>query len=85
MTSEQVATVDSRAPAQADLEAILAPVLTIGPAFKRWALALGAVVAWAIFAWMWQLSHGLGVTGLSLLYCFALWATWFIGPKEKTD
>ncbi len=35
--------------------------------------------------YLWMFFGGLGVTGLSLLYCFALWATWFIGPKEKTD
>jgi molybdopterin-containing oxidoreductase family membrane subunit len=78
MTSEQAATVDSRAPAQADLEAILAPVLTIGPGFKRWALALGAVVAWAFFAWMWQLSHGLGVTDLGRPVYWGLYITNFV-------
>jgi hypothetical protein len=33
----------------------------------------------------WMFFGGLGMTGLSLLYCFVLWATWFIGPRKKPE
>jgi molybdopterin-containing oxidoreductase family membrane subunit len=59
-------------------DAIVEPVLTVGPSFKRWALALGAVVAWAVFAWVWQLSRGLGVTGLGRPVYWGLYITNFV-------
>jgi Ni/Fe-hydrogenase subunit HybB-like protein len=58
--------------------ALLAPVLTIGPSFRRWALFLGAVVAWAIFAWVWQLTNGLGVTNLGRPVYWGLYITNFV-------
>ena len=47
-----------------DYRPIVDPILTVGPSFRRWSLALGAVVLWAIGAWIWQLVHGLGATNL---------------------
>jgi len=59
-------------------DAIVEPVLTVGPSFKRWALALAAVVAWAGFAWIWQLVNGLGVTGLGRPVYWGLYITNFV-------
>ncbi|HWP99265.1 MAG TPA: NrfD/PsrC family molybdoenzyme membrane anchor subunit [Vicinamibacterales bacterium] len=61
-----------------DVEPIVRSVLTSGPAFRRWALALGAVVAWGAVAWVWQLTHGLGVTGLGRPVYWGLYITNFV-------
>jgi len=50
--------------AQPEIEPIISPILSVGPSFKRWAMALGAVVAWAAMVWVWQLYYGLGATNL---------------------
>jgi Ni/Fe-hydrogenase subunit HybB-like protein len=42
---------------------LLAPVLRTGWRFYAVLLVSGAIVAWALFAWGWQLAHGIGVTG----------------------
>jgi Ni/Fe-hydrogenase subunit HybB-like protein/mono/diheme cytochrome c family protein len=59
-------------------DAIIAPVLTVGPQFRMWATALAAVVAWAVFAWSWQLVHGLGVTNLGRPVYWGLYITNFV-------
>jgi Ni/Fe-hydrogenase subunit HybB-like protein len=59
-------------------EAIIAPILTVGPSFRQWALALSAVVSWAAIAWVWQLSHGLGATGLGRPIYWGLYITNFV-------
>lgn len=59
-------------------ESVLDPVLTTGPSFKRWAIGLAAVVAWAAFAWSWQLGHGLGATGLGRPVYWGLYITNFV-------
>ncbi len=59
-------------------DAIVDPVLTVGPGFRRWALGLAAVVAWAAFAWTWQLYHGLGATGLGRPVYWGLYITNFV-------
>ncbi|MBI1875013.1 MAG: polysulfide reductase NrfD [Acidobacteria bacterium] len=59
-------------------EAIVAPILQAGPSFRRWAAALGAIVVWAVFAWVWQLTHGLGVTGLGRPIYWGLYITNFV-------
>lgn len=57
---------------------IIEPILTVGPGFRRWSLALGAVVLWAIGAWTWQLFHGLGVTHLGRPVYWGLYITNFV-------
>lgn len=59
-------------------QAIVAPVLTVGPGFRRWAVALGAVVLWAAIAWVYQLTHGLGATGLGRPVYWGLYITNFV-------
>jgi len=61
-----------------DTEPIISPVLSVGPSFKRWALALGAVVAWSISVWMWQLYYGLGATNLGRPIYWGLYITNFV-------
>ncbi|MBI2834504.1 MAG: polysulfide reductase NrfD [Acidobacteria bacterium] len=61
-----------------DPDAIVRPVLSVGPSFKRWAIAMAAVVAWALFAWIWQLWRGLGVTGLGRPVYWGLYITNFV-------
>jgi Ni/Fe-hydrogenase subunit HybB-like protein len=62
----------------AEIDAIVEPVLTIGPTFRRWAIAMALIVAWAVFAWVWQLAHGLGVTGLGRPVYWGLYITNFV-------
>jgi molybdopterin-containing oxidoreductase family membrane subunit len=59
-------------------EAIVVPILVTGPSFRRWAAGLGAIVIWAVFAWVWQLTHGLGVTGLGRPIYWGLYITNFV-------
>ncbi|MBI4477767.1 MAG: polysulfide reductase NrfD [Acidobacteria bacterium] len=59
-------------------EAIVVPILQAGPSFRRWTAVLGAVVVWAVFAWVWQLTHGLGVTGLGRPIYWGLYITNFV-------
>ncbi len=61
-----------------DAEPIINAVLTVGPSFRRWATALGGVVAWALFAWVWQLTHGLGATHLGRPVYWGLYITNFV-------
>ncbi len=69
-----------RAPAHATdaADALLAPVLTVGSGFRRWTVALAAVVAWAAFAYAWQLTQGLGATGLGRPVYWGLYITNFV-------
>jgi len=59
-------------------EAIITPILTVGRQFRIWAVALAGVIAWALFAWIWQLSHGLGVTHLGRPVYWGLYITNFV-------
>jgi Ni/Fe-hydrogenase subunit HybB-like protein len=59
-------------------EDIVAPILTVGPSFRKWTLGLSAVVAWAVIAWVWQLVHGLGATGLGRPIYWGLYITNFV-------
>jgi Ni/Fe-hydrogenase subunit HybB-like protein len=61
-----------------DVEPIIAPIMTAGPAFRRWTVVLLLVVGWAVFAWIWQLSRGLGVTGLGRPIYWGLYITNFV-------
>jgi len=44
---------------------VLAPMVRPGPGFAIFVVAMLAVIAWGTYAWMVQIDHGLGVTGLS--------------------
>lgn len=61
-----------------DLDALIQPVLSVGRSFRRWAFGLAAVVVWAFAAWVWQLVHGLGVTGLGRPVYWGLYITNFV-------
>ncbi len=63
---------------QPEIQPILDPILTVGRSFRRWAVALGAVVAWSIAAWVWQLVHGLGATNLGRPIYWGLYITNFV-------
>ena len=65
-------------PPDDEYEAIILPIFEVGQSFKRWATALGAVVGWAAFAWVWQVSHGLGMTGLGRPIYWGLYITNFV-------
>ncbi len=75
---EQWERVSAAAPAAPGAEAIVEPVLTVGPGFRRWALALAVVVLWSLVAWTWQLVHGLGATHLGRPVYWGLYITNFV-------
>ncbi len=58
--------------------ALFQPILQTGKGFYAAAGALGAVAAWAIFAWLYQLTHGLGATGLGRPIYWGLYITNFV-------
>src|SRR3990172_8436953 len=58
--------------------ALLRPILQTGKSFYLVAGALGAVAAWSIFAWLYQLTHGLGATGLTRPIYWGLYITNFV-------
>jgi Ni/Fe-hydrogenase subunit HybB-like protein len=57
---------------------LLRPILETS--WRFWALVLlcGAVVGWALFAWGWQLYHGIGVTGKRRPEFWSLYITNFV-------
>jgi len=57
---------------------LLAPLLKTGWRFYAVVLVSGAVVAWALFAWGWQLVHGIGVTGKRRPEFWSLYITNFV-------
>ena len=66
------------APMTVHERAIFAPITTTGTGFKALALGLALVSAWALFAWIWQLTHGLGVTGLLRPTYWGIYITNFV-------
>ena len=68
---------DVRGSQEPDL-ALFQPILQTGKAFYLVAGGLGAVTAWAIFAWLYQLTHGLGATGLTRPVYWGLYITNFV-------
>jgi molybdopterin-containing oxidoreductase family membrane subunit len=58
--------------------ALFQPILRTGKGFYVAAGALGGVAAWAIFAWLYQLTHGLGATGLGRPIYWGLYITNFV-------
>jgi molybdopterin-containing oxidoreductase family membrane subunit len=77
MRDELQVRTDPALPAAEDA-ALFTPVEQTGPACRRVALALAAVVAWAMFAYGWQLWHGLGVTGLNRPVYWGIYITNFV-------
>jgi Ni/Fe-hydrogenase subunit HybB-like protein len=57
---------------------LLRPVLKTSWKFYALVLVCGAVVAWALFAWGWQLAHGIGVTGKRRPEFWSLYITNFV-------
>ena len=54
---------------------------SLGPPSRRWwllALFLGAVVAWGLAAFTWQMTHGMYVTGKNRPVMWALYITGFV-------
>jgi molybdopterin-containing oxidoreductase family membrane subunit len=66
------------APMTVHERAIFAHITTTGAGFKALALGLAVVSAWAFFAWIWQLTHGLGVTGLLRPTYWGIYITNFV-------
>jgi Ni/Fe-hydrogenase subunit HybB-like protein len=58
--------------------AIFAHITATGPGFRALAIGLMLVSAWAAFAWIWQLTHGLGVTGLLRPTYWGIYITSFV-------
>lgn len=62
-----------------DLETpLLQPIVTTGKYFRLWLAILLTVIGWAFVAWLWQVTHGLGVTGLSRPVYWGLYITNFV-------
>jgi molybdopterin-containing oxidoreductase family membrane subunit len=57
---------------------LLKPVLTTSWRFYAVVIVSGAILAWALFAWGWQLYWGLGVTGKRRPEFWALYITNFV-------
>jgi Ni/Fe-hydrogenase subunit HybB-like protein len=57
---------------------IFAPITSTSRAFKLLVIGLAAVSAWAATAWIWQLTHGLGVTGLFRPVYWGIYITNFV-------
>ncbi len=57
---------------------LLAPVLTTSWRFYVVVAISGAIVAWALFAWGWQLYHGIGVSGKRRPEFWSLYITNFV-------
>ncbi len=54
------------------------PVLQTGKRFYIVVLALLAVIGWAFYAWLYQVSHGLGVTGMNRPVFWGVYITNFV-------
>jgi len=59
-------------------DAIVEPILTVGRQFRIWVAGLAGIVAWAVFAWIWQLVYGLGATHLGRPVYWGLYITNFV-------
>lgn len=57
---------------------LIRPILTTGKRFYLTAAALGAVAAWGLFAWLYQLWYGLGTTGLNRPVYWGLYVVNFV-------
>jgi Ni/Fe-hydrogenase subunit HybB-like protein len=70
--------VNSQKPISGSEEVILKPILETGRGTRLLAYLLGAVALWGLFAWIWQLSQGLGVTGLGRPVYWGIYITNFV-------
>jgi molybdopterin-containing oxidoreductase family membrane subunit len=59
-------------------QALFKPILFTGKKFYLTVGILSAVVIWAAFIWIWQLWHGLGVTGLNRSVFWGVYITNFV-------
>jgi len=59
-------------------EKIFAHITKTGPGFRWLAWGLALVCAWGVYAWIYQLQHGLGVTGLGRPTYWGLYITNFV-------
>ncbi len=57
---------------------IFAPIVHTGRGFKILMFLLAACSAWALTAWIWQIQHGLGVTGLYRPVYWGIYITNFV-------
>src|SRR3989338_8859688 len=61
-----------------DDEKLFEPILNFGIRFRITAMILGTVILWALFAWIYQLREGLGVTGLNRPVYWGFYITNFV-------
>ena len=61
-----------------DDEKLFEPILNFGIKFRITAMILGTVILWALFAWIYQLREGLGVTGLNRPVYWGFYITNFV-------
>src|SRR3970282_1312853 len=59
-------------------QALFKPILFTGRKFYLTVAVLSAIVVWAAFIWIWQLWHGLGVTGLNRSVFWGVYITNFV-------
>ncbi len=59
-------------------EALFRPIFTTGKKFYLTVVILSAIVIWAAFVWIWQIWHGLGVTGLNRSVFWGVYITNFV-------
>src|SRR3990170_3757421 len=59
-------------------EALFKPILFTGKKFYLTVAILSAIVIWAAFIWIWQIWHGLGVTGLNRSVFWGVYITNFV-------
>jgi Ni/Fe-hydrogenase subunit HybB-like protein len=57
---------------------LLRPVLETSWKFYAVVFVSGAIVAWAVFAWGWQIAHGIGVSGKRRPEFWSLYITSFV-------
>jgi len=57
---------------------IFAHITTTGVGFKVLYVIFAAVAAWALAAWIWQIVHGLGVTGMNRPVYWGIYITNFV-------
>lgn len=61
-----------------DHQRLVAPMERTGREFRVAVTLLLAVIGWAAFTWVWQVSHGLGVTGMNRSVFWGVYITNFV-------